>query len=461
MRKFLPHILTILLLFTCFAVSAQVIPIVNNVRLVDDVSGLSPANLIFSNGTPVRIHADIISPNEIKYVRASIKNNSDNNIAAMIPLYDDGLSSHGDDPSSVNGSLGADDGVYSALWLIPYSFKQGTSYSLLIEAADGLGNIYNSDQTAPELIFFTSEDQVNCTVGEIICGGNLIQQCALDVNGIRYWQTNTDCGLDVCCGVVCCNNGEICSAGNTCLSCNNLCDGSCQDANCADDPDCSGISCCGDGSCDAGECSNCPADCAVADCCGNGICDSAVGENTVNCSGDCVCQDADNDGHTDQICGGDDCDDFNPNRFPGNPEICDGIDNDCNPATIDGNICDNDNDNYCDCSQNFEIASNLSAICSGTNTSSSFWWNQTCDCNDNNININPDEAENCANGVDDDCDGDIDNNDLDCQPNNAPSNPILTIVPPMINSGEATTITFSATGNITYYRYYYCEGVGC
>ena len=42
-----------------------------------------------------------------------------------------------------------------------------------------------------------------------------------------------------------------------------------------------------------------------------------------------VCRDLDGDGHADAHCGGDDCDDTAPDVHPGAPEICDGIDDDC------------------------------------------------------------------------------------------------------------------------------------
>ncbi len=46
--------------------------------------------------------------------------------------------------------------------------------------------------------------------------------------------------------------------------------------------------------------------------------------------------DADGDGHAARECGGDDCDDSDRNRYPGNPEQCDarGHDEDCNPDTL-------------------------------------------------------------------------------------------------------------------------------
>lgn len=47
------------------------------------------------------------------------------------------------------------------------------------------------------------------------------------------------------------------------------------------------------------------------------------------------CRDADGDGHEARACGGDDCDDGDRNRYPGNVELCDAgeHDEDCNPWT--------------------------------------------------------------------------------------------------------------------------------
>jgi hypothetical protein len=76
-------------------------------------------------------------------------------------------------------------------------------------------------------------------------------------------------------------------------------------------------------------------------------------------------------------CAGD-CDDNDNRRYPGNAEICDGVDNDCD------NIVD----------ENFDRDGDGVTTCGG-------------DCNDNNPNIYPGAPEVC-NGVDDDCDGMID-----------------------------------------------------
>lgn len=62
--------------------------------------------------------------------------------------------------------------------------------------------------------------------------------------------------------------------------------------------------------------------------------DAQAGEDAARADAqpDAPCPDADGDGHRASSCGGDDCDDADASRFPGAPEVCDGVDSNCDGA---------------------------------------------------------------------------------------------------------------------------------
>ena len=130
------------------------------------------------------------------------------------------------------------------------------------------------------------------------------------------------------------------------------------------------------------------------------------GDGTVACNGDCDDTngnlnplDVDGDGVT--SCDGD-CDDFDGDRFPGNPEVCDGVDNDCQggvPVT-EG---DGDEDGFAlcmgDCDDN-------DASLTPEDDDEDGYTSCEGDCDDGDPARHPGRTEAC-NGVDDDCDGTV------------------------------------------------------
>jgi len=96
--------------------------------------------------------------------------------------------------------------------------------------------------------------------------------------------------------------------------------------------------------------------------------------------------DRDADGVT--SCAGD-CDDDDPLTWPGAPEVCDGVDTDCDGMADDGTDCwDDDGDGYSE---------------------------QEGDCNDGDPDVHSGAEEILGNGIDDDCDGlaDLGESDFD------------------------------------------------
>lgn len=107
--------------------------------------------------------------------------------------------------------------------------------------------------------------------------------------------------------------------------------------------------------------------------------------------------DADQDGHMKIAAGGDDCDDWNPAVHPGAPEVCDGLDNDCDGLVDEGFSVhwyrDQDGDGYGDPNQGITAC-----------TPQPGYVTDSTDCDDTNPQVFPLHMEVCD-GFDNNCDG--------------------------------------------------------
>jgi pimeloyl-ACP methyl ester carboxylesterase len=110
--------------------------------------------------------------------------------------------------------------------------------------------------------------------------------------------------------------------------------------------------------------------------------------------------DSDGDGFGDAC----DCDPDDPAVFPGAPEFCDGVDNNCNGQADEGfnpstYFLDADGDGYGNPNIQRISCSPVAGFVINSN-----------DCNDSNPNIHPGAIETCGDGIDQDCSG----GDLSC-----------------------------------------------
>ncbi len=139
--------------------------------------------------------------------------------------------------------------------------------------------------------------------------------------------------------------------------------------------------------------------------------------------------DQDGDGHDASAFGGTDCDDTDPDTSPGADEHCDGVDNDCDGAVdeqgaVDGSTwyTDADGDGYGDpsssvraCTQPTGMVADSSDCDDGDATQNhddadgDGWSSCDGDCDDGDGAVSPGAEEIDGDGVDNDCDGEVDN----------------------------------------------------
>jgi hypothetical protein len=272
-------------------------------------------------------------------------------------------------------------------------------------------------------------------------GGDVASECVKDEDcddGVR-------CTVDVCADGACLRtpNDLLCEESTTCdpeADCPpRTCIG---DSNCDDGLACNGIEVCVDQSCQVVE----PFNCSDGEAC---TFDQCIDLDRATCVHST--RDEDEDGFGDELCDavGDvpatDCNDRNPEIFPGAPEVCNGVDDDCNGvcdepgACCRGEVgdcittCDSTGSRTCSlncswtvCVPPTEVCNGVDDDCNGTAddifacvSGASEPCTTTCGstgtrrCDESCTWTDCEAPSEVCNGLDDDCDGEADE-DFDC-----------------------------------------------
>ena len=151
----------------------------------------------------------------------------------------------------------------------------------------------------------------------------------------------------------------------------------------------------------------------------------------------CTCEDMDEDSYFDASCGGDDCDDSRGSVHPDADEVCDGYDDDCDGVLLedegdqdgDGILACDDGSGVVDCDDEDPDAypggteipyDGVDQDCDGADLDDVDGDGVAGgpdgeDCDDEDAARSPDLPEDCEDGVDNDCDGAADLGDTECQ----------------------------------------------
>lgn len=182
--------------------------------------------------------------------------------------------------------------------------------------------------------------------------------------------------------------------------------------------------------------------------CGNGIDDNCNGQIDEGCTVYTFYRDQDEDTYGNAadfvtnstgiapvgyVSNSADCNDNASTVNPGAVEICgNGIDDNCNGQIDEGCTVytfyrDQDGDTYGNAANSVTNSTGIAPVGYVSNNT---------DCNDNNINVNPGAVEICGNGIDDNCNGQIDETTLQAS----------SLAGTITCVGGTTTVTVSATG---------------
>lgn len=250
---------------------------------------------------------------------------------------------------------GADDGTPCALDGMDGAAICRSQVCTLSTCGDGLvdtaageecddANETFGDGCEPGTCMFTCETEADCDDGAVCNGAETCDPTAHtcvagtdepdETACIQEDGSDGGCRSGVCralgCGNMLLDDGEECDDGNDVS--NDGCEPNCT-ITCMNDDDCIPFDvsvCDGVDTCDLGT-NTCVGgdeiDCSDGNDCTADTCDPVDG-----CINDPLPFDMDEDGHPVVSCGGDDCDDMDPEVYPGAEELCDGKDNNCDGA---------------------------------------------------------------------------------------------------------------------------------